>query len=552
LPAGSIAWGDYDKDGDLDVLISGGGLLRVYRNNGNGTFTDIGANLRGVYGSSVAWGDFNNDGNLDFVVVGSTNNTISGVVTRFYVSATNLAGAGLTFSNNVSAAAAGVAAVWKGTAVWGDYDNDGDLDLLITGETTNGFPLTRLYRNDGGIFYESGWSMPGLKNSFAAWGDYDHDGNLDLALSGYGTNGAPVARILRNYGPPALTNLPPSFASGLGSIVTGKSVRLNWSRANDANHVNALTYNVRIGTAPGLGNVLSPMAAPDGTRRIAALGNTQYRLASSLTNLIAGTYYWSVQAVDHSFAGSAFATEQTFTISNRPPIVTDRWLTCAEDTSLDISLTSTDPDNDPLSLRVVTLPLFGSLSGTPPNVTYRPATNYFGYDQFRFVANDRSADSAPATVFITVTPVRDLPAPLLSLQSLPASEMRLALQAEPWRTWEIQVSEDLVHWQVWTSFLATNILMDLIDHDAPLYPQRFYRAAATANEPLLGDPRQIGDTFQFLVEGEQGRNYRLLVSTNLSTWVPLQHLLMTNYIVPWTDPTPGNSGVRLYRIQALP
>jgi len=294
------------------------------------------------------------------------------------------------------------------------------------------------------------------------------------------------------------------------------------------------------------------MAGADGTRRIAALGNTQYRLSWSLTNLPGGTYYWSVQAVDHSFAGSAFATEQTFTISNRAPIVTNRWLVCAEDTSLAITLTGTDPDNDPVALRVVTPPRFGTVSGTPPNVTYRPVTNYFGYDQFSFVANDRTTDSPPATVFITVTPVVDLPAPSLGLQQLPAREVRLALQAEPWRTWEIQVSEDLVHWHAWTSIVATNILTQLIDHDAPLFPKRFYRAAAAVSEPLLREPQQTGDGFQFLVEGELGRNYQLQVSTNLATWAPLEHIFMTNVTVPWTDPDAAKSGARFYRIQALP
>ena len=71
----SVAWGDYDNDGDLDVLLtgpSGGVASRVYRNNG-GTFSDIGAGLPGVSISSVAWGDYDNDGDLDILLTGSSS-----------------------------------------------------------------------------------------------------------------------------------------------------------------------------------------------------------------------------------------------------------------------------------------------------------------------------------------------------------------------------------------------------------------------------------------------------------------------------------------------
>ncbi len=73
--ASSVAWGDYDNDGDLDILLTGdsisGGLSSVYRNDGGGTFTDIRAALTGVLFGSVAWGDYDNDGDLDILFTGS-------------------------------------------------------------------------------------------------------------------------------------------------------------------------------------------------------------------------------------------------------------------------------------------------------------------------------------------------------------------------------------------------------------------------------------------------------------------------------------------------
>jgi hypothetical protein len=109
--------------------------------------------------------------------------------------------------------------------------------------------------------------------------------------------------------PSALTVLP-------GAI-------LSWSPGTDAQTTNAagLTYNLRIGTNSGGAQIMSPLAnLATGLRRVARIGNvctsTRWR-----ANLPPGTYYWSVQAIDAAFAGSAFAAESSFTIPDRPPVI---------------------------------------------------------------------------------------------------------------------------------------------------------------------------------------------------------------------------------------
>ena len=70
---------------------------------------------------------------------------------------------------------------------WADWDNDGDLDLVITGMERNGTSLTRLYRNTDGILLLDEGNSEALINAHngdLAWGDVDNDGDLDLALSG--------------------------------------------------------------------------------------------------------------------------------------------------------------------------------------------------------------------------------------------------------------------------------------------------------------------------------------------------------------------------------
>jgi len=70
----------------------------------------------------------------------------------------------------------------------------------------------------------------------------------------------------------------------------------------------SLTYNLRIGTNAGAGEIVSAQAAPDtGLRRVPELGNVQFQTAARTSATCrGGIYYWSVQAVDTAFAGSPF------------------------------------------------------------------------------------------------------------------------------------------------------------------------------------------------------------------------------------------------------
>jgi len=107
----------------------------------------------------------------------------------------------------------------------------------------------------------------------------------------------------------------------LQSNVTGTEVTLSWNKSNDAQTAqNGLSYNLYIGDASGTVNKRSPMAAlANGYRKIVRAGVIQ---GSSwiIKNLPAGTYYWSVQAIDNSFAGGAWAAENTFTVTTMQPL----------------------------------------------------------------------------------------------------------------------------------------------------------------------------------------------------------------------------------------
>ena len=92
---------------------------------------------------------------------------------------------------------------------------------------------------------------------------------------------------------------------------------------------------------------------------------------------------------------------------NTTPIATAQSITMDEDTTKAIMISGTDADQDSLTYTIKTQPSKGKLTGTAPNLTYRPNKDYFGNDSFTFIANDGKDDSAPATVSIMIDDVEE-------------------------------------------------------------------------------------------------------------------------------------------------
>ncbi|MEJ8566784.1 Ig-like domain-containing protein [Elongatibacter sediminis] len=114
-------------------------------------------------------------------------------------------------------------------------------------------------------------------------------------------------------------------------------------------------------------------------------------------------------ANDGAVDSAAATVNITVGAVNDPPTANAQSVGTDEDTPLPITLTGSDPDGDPLTFTVLTQPADGVLSGSPPNVTYTPNTNFNGADSFTFKANDGTEDSSAATVSITVNPINDPP-----------------------------------------------------------------------------------------------------------------------------------------------
>lgn len=174
------SWLDYDKDGWLDLFVVNGGSQNdfLYRNNGNGTFNKVTSGSivnDGKFGRGCAVGDYDNDGWPDIFVA-----CYSGQSDLLY---RNNGNGTFTLTNGVIP---GDNANGSG-GTFGDFDNDGWLDLFVTNNSSN----NRLFRNNGnGTFSPANSSLPNNEtgqNSFgSAWFDYDNDGRLDLYVLNWG------------------------------------------------------------------------------------------------------------------------------------------------------------------------------------------------------------------------------------------------------------------------------------------------------------------------------------------------------------------------------
>ena len=306
ISRGTAAWGDYDNDGDLDILVSGRyhptkklSKCIIYQNN-NGVFKDIKANLDGISRGASAWGDYDNDGDLDLLISGL--NSHNQRITKLYK------------NNNgkFTDTRANLAQVARSSLAWGDYDNDQDLDILIMGFDNQGKRITKVYQNNNGTFKDIKANLMGLCAGSVAWGDYDNDGDLDILITGEDNDFNQYTKIYQNTLDKGQTQQmhPPT---NLKANVTGKNVLLKWDKIKD---LKGITYNIRIGTAPGKNDRLSPMAdAQSGRRLVVNEGNAHHHDNWLIKNLPPGKYYWSVQTINGAFKSSKFSEEKTFTVN---------------------------------------------------------------------------------------------------------------------------------------------------------------------------------------------------------------------------------------------
>ena len=362
---GQATFGDVNNDGSLDVLLAGSSMVRIYQNDGTGIFDSIHAGLPNLEAAVCSWVDYNNDGQSDVFISGNTG---GGIISKLYQNNHGV-------FTEVTITPEPFAGLYGGQAKWADLDNDGDQDLVIAGTDLyvdghfifyrndgngqftkfeypeasllnpffdladynadglidvaligtipgcGGPPATLLLKNTGSfVFNTVSTLIPGYKLGAVSWGDYNNDGYSDLLLTGMDAFDVPKTTLyLNNLGDTSYvsSNTPPTTPGSLTVTLQSDKAILHWGSAGDSRTPkNGLSYNIRIGTQPDNSDILSPLASvSDGSRLVAAMGNTTTDTSYFLTGIPNGTYYFSVQAIDNGFRAGTFASPCMFSYS---------------------------------------------------------------------------------------------------------------------------------------------------------------------------------------------------------------------------------------------
>ncbi|MBN1184248.1 MAG: VCBS repeat-containing protein, partial [Bacteroidales bacterium] len=349
LREGLGVFGDLNNDGSCDQLFS---LKYPYSNiynteiylNENGIYNLYNHNLPDIFQGFSTYSDHVNTFTTSIAIIDYDNDLdndifISGVDESLNYYSHIYENNNMQFTKKEF----GFIPMFKTSVDWADYDNDGDLDLLISGEDEGGNQLTSLYKNNITSFHYIDLQLNHM--GAVGWGDFNADGLMDFFSEDYvyfnvGNDifvqsedmvSNPVKCVdfnkdgrldlltlngvyINNWGN---INTPPSAPQNLTHYSPdSNNITLIWDKANDAENSAGLTYNIFIGTSPDIADIVSPASdLTSGFRKIISIGNTGCDTSWNLKGLELGKYYWKVQAIDHSFEGGSWSVIDSFYVT---------------------------------------------------------------------------------------------------------------------------------------------------------------------------------------------------------------------------------------------
>jgi PKD repeat protein len=438
--SGSISFVDYNNDGKLDLFLIGstGFAFKsaLYKNTGNKIFKSV-ENLpfpKYGQGSGSDWVDVDNDGYMDLIVCGDQSG-IKRVTRLFRNNGDDI------FTEMVQP----FVSITDGKIAHADYDSDGDQDLLISGRSRT--DTTILYKNNSGKFQPVNIdAFKGLKYRNISWGDYDNDGDPDVLIgpcifrndgndhfvqiqriancteAGFadvnkdnllditawgGGYDQPLfySNVLRNF---SLTpNSPPSVPGRLNCERIKDIVNLSWNNSIDVSTpVEGISYNLRMGTTPGRGDIISTSSDwLSGYAKIPAGGRVTSGCSYQLKNLPFGKYYWSVQAVDNGYLTSPFSRADSFVyVANLRPVANAGQAQMVyEGTQVTLDGSgSRDPEGKMLNYKWI-VPSGMEVNINASKITFTaPDVKKDTVIVFQLIVNDGEDDSDLASVSLTI------------------------------------------------------------------------------------------------------------------------------------------------------
>ena len=287
---GTVDFIDFDSDGDLDAAVTGTGLqgdiFEIYKNDlseGKENWPRIELGLTGMRNGKTDLGDFNGDGFTDIIY--------SGLLEGFG-KVTNLAEYS-SESNSYVDSAFDVSDIVEASVEFGDIDGDGDLDFILSGEDKE---------NSGNVFR----AYLNKRNESAAVSEPQSGSRAGATENSYVENAPPsVPEIIS-------TQILLSEQTVEGNLV----IEFSWNASSDdLTPVEGLTYALKIGTTENGEEIMSANSNPNGQRKTAEKGNAEHNLKWKVS-LPDGVFYWSVQAIDAAYNGSAFSSPRQFLASS--------------------------------------------------------------------------------------------------------------------------------------------------------------------------------------------------------------------------------------------
>jgi hypothetical protein len=302
----SMNFAEFTGDDKLDMITSGTDTTAlwatlIYNNNGN--FNNI-QNLTGVQMSSIAIFDFDNDGDLDIFIMGSTSSSRTTSLSSLYINN----GTDFNLFQNFDDP------VRDGSLTAGDINNDGLTDLLVTGQNKSNSKLIEFYINNGTSFVYNGTKeLTGLYKSSIALFDYDDDGDLDLVVSGADSSNLPVTALYNNNVSLIINNTKPTAPLSFNDSFNDGWLNLTWGNgSDDLTPTLGLYYNLRVGTVPEGNDVVSGKYGGSSNPTQGYIGNMQQRKNIALNLTTDKTYFWQVQTIDNGLKSSDWSTIQEY------------------------------------------------------------------------------------------------------------------------------------------------------------------------------------------------------------------------------------------------